>query len=1154
MEKEQVMDTKISLQSKKFKAFLGTQFFGAFNDNAFKVIICLLAVKVIEDPSAASRMISLASGLFIIPFILLSAYAGYLADHYSKKKIMVWAKALEIVVMTLGFIALTSGSLPFLLAVLFFMGAQSTLFSPSKYGILPEMFSDEDLSRANGHLQMWTFIAIILGTATSGQLLKLFSNNIGRTGLFFISIAIIGFFTSFFILTVPPAGSEKRFELNFLKDLLGTLGEVRRNKPLFLCILGVVYLWFLGALFEMNILIYATHFMHLTEAQTGYLLAILAFGMGAGGICAGRLSGEKVEFGLVPLGALGMGIFSLLLYFSYTSPFVTGIILLSLGASSGLFVIPLTAYIQQKSPKEGLGRVLALQNFLTFSGILFASIIYYAFTQLLRLQAPVIFLVLGLSSFIVISYIIKTVPDFLLRFLMWLVTHSIYKIRIVGQENVPKEGGALLVSNHVSHIDAFLIGACIQRFIRFLMYRKYYEMRLFNPACRLLKVIPIGRDDNPKQMIRSLMKAREALAEGNLVCIFAEGQVSRTGNMLSFKKGLEVICKGNTAPIIPVYLDRVWGSIFSYYKGKFFKKIPVKLPYPVTVAFGKPLPSGTDVFRIRQAVTELGTDAYHYRKDDQELLPDRFFIQARKSPLRKCMADSQGLVLTYWKAMVASLSLSKVIAKKFSHESYIGILLPPSVGASLTNIAISITGKIPVNLNYTASEEARDAAIRKCSICHVVTSRIFLEKAGLKEREDMTFIEEIKKEVRFTHKVLSLLGFWLLPRWIVRYFFRSEKGKDITSVATIIFTSGSTGDPKGVQLSHANINANIEGLYQVLHVNKQDTIMGVLPFFHSFGFTGTLWYPLTSGMSVVYHYNPVEAKEIGRLVHTHHATMMLATPTFLLSYIRRCTKEQFASLRLMVVGAEKLKDRVREAFYAKFQLMPLEGYGCTELSPVVSLNVPDFEMENMSQTGTKFGTIGHPLPGVAVKIVDPDTYEECAVGSEGLLLVKGANVMLGYLNNKEATDKVIKNGWYITGDLAEMDEDGFVTIKDRLSRFSKIGGEMVPHLKVEEEIHAILNKKDEQVCAVTSVSDEKKGEALAVLYKGDIDIDYLYDALNKSSLPKLWIPKKTAFFQVEEIPILGSGKLDLKKIKERALNIIEEACRSQCSESCMVGV
>ncbi|MCP4253692.1 MAG: AMP-binding protein, partial [Candidatus Scalindua sp.] len=353
-------------------------------------------------------------------------------------------------------------------------------------------------------------------------------------------------------------------------------------------------------------------------------------------------------------------------------------------------------------------------------------------------------------------------------------------------------------------------------------------------------------------------------------------------------------------------------------------------------------------------------------------------------------------------------------------------------------------------------------------------------------------------------------------------------------LATVMFSSGSTGEPKGVMLTHKNINSNIEGLYQVFHTQKDDVVMGVVPMFHSFGFTGALWYPLITGMGVVYHNNPLDFKVTGEMIKKHKATLLMATPTFLMGHIRKCSPEQFASLRYVVTGAEKLKDRIAQSFTKKFNITPLEGYGCTELSPVVSVNVPDVIDKEIKQVGNKPGTIGRPLPGITAKVVHTDTFGELQAGEDGLLLIKGPNVMLGYLGDRQNTQDVMHNEWYITGDIATIDDDGFITIKDRLSRFSKIGGEMVPHIKIEEEIHSRLGVSNEQICAVTSVHDERKGESLAVLYKGNIDIQKLCTEMLNSELPKLWLPKQSAYHQVDEISILGSGKLDLKRIKAMA--------------------
>jgi acyl-[acyl-carrier-protein]-phospholipid O-acyltransferase/long-chain-fatty-acid--[acyl-carrier-protein] ligase len=294
----------------------------------------------------------------------------------------------------------------------------------------------------------------------------------------------------------------------------------------------------------------------------------------------------------------------------------------------------------------------------------------------------------------------------------------------------------------------------------------------------------------------------------------------------------------------------------------------------------------------------------------------------------------------------------------------------------------------------------------------------------------------------------------------------------------------------------------------------------------------TLWFPLISGIGVVYHLNPTDAGQIGNLVSKYHVTILLSTPTFLNFYMRKCTPEQFKSLRIVLVGAEKLSNESARAFEEKYGVMPMEGYGATELSPIVSVNLPN-RREAGQQITHKLGKIGLPLPGIAVKVVNHETMEELDADKEGLLLVKGQNVMTGYLDDPEKTKEVIRDGWYVTGDIAAIDSDGFLQITDRLSRFSKIGGEMVPHIKIEEEIQSFL-KTEERKCVVTSVKDEKRGEQLAVIYQGDMNVDEVWTKLSESGMPKLWIPKKDAFYKMDALPILGSGKIDLVAIRKMA--------------------
>jgi acyl-[acyl-carrier-protein]-phospholipid O-acyltransferase/long-chain-fatty-acid--[acyl-carrier-protein] ligase len=334
-------------------------------------------------------------------------------------------------------------------------------------------------------------------------------------------------------------------------------------------------------------------------------------------------------------------------------------------------------------------------------------------------------------------------------------------------------------------------------------------------------------------------------------------------------------------------------------------------------------------------------------------------------------------------------------------------------------------------------------------------------------------------------------------------------------------------------LSHHNIISNVEGISQVIQFTPKDRIMGVLPLFHSFGFTGTLWLPLLAGFGAVYHPNPTDAKTIGETIQKYQATLFISTSTFYAAYLRRCTKEEFASLRYVIAGAEKLRDQVAKGYQEKFGLTILEGYGCTELAPVVAVNTPDVVDGKEKQIGHKPGTVGHPIPGVAVKVIDPDTEQRLGPGQEGLLLVKGPNVMLGYLNQPVLTEQALRRGWYVTGDIAAVDEDGFIRITDRLSRFSKIGGEMVPHMKIEDVINEVLGSAG---AVVTAIPDEQRGEKLIAFYtQNGISRDELWIRLNRTELPKLWIPKRENLHQIESIPILGSGKADLKKVKTIAL-------------------
>ncbi len=493
-----------------------------------------------------------------------------------------------------------------------------------------------------------------------------------------------------------------------------------------------------------------------------------------------------------------------------------------------------------------------------------------------------------------------------------------------------------------------------------------------------------------------------------------------------------------------------------------------------------------------------------------------------------CMADTTGKELNYGRTLTAALILAGEVRKRCGDQKMIGLLLPSTVGGALANLGVTLAGKTSVNLNFTAGEKIMDHCLEECGIQTVLTSKVFLHKAKLEAPRGAVYLEDILNEVSGATKLIALLKARLLPTAMLRPKVAPD------DLATVIFSSGSTGIPKGVMLSHFNIVANIDQVLDCFDLTVEDRILGILPFFHSFGFMATIWLPLLAGCGAAYHPVPTDAKAIGEMVEKYKGTFLLSTPTFCGAYMRKCTREQFQTLRYVVVGAEKLREPVRMQFEEKFGIDLLEGYGCTEMAPVVSVNTPDFKHAREYQTGTRHGTIGLPLPGVAAKVVDPETEAPLPNGEPGMLLVKGANRMLGYLKQPERTAEVFRGDWYVTGDIAAIDDDGFITITDRLSRFSKIGGEMVPHLKIEDAINACFPGSEYPV-AVTGVPDERKGERLAVLYTNpDLTPEQIWQRLSETDLPKLWIPKTDCILKVDALPVLGTGKLDLRGLKQVA--------------------
>jgi len=1140
--------------SRSFGWHNATQFLGALNDNIFRWLLVLFLIGMLgEDQSA--QIGARAAQIFVIPFLLFTPYAGILADRFSKRNIIVIAKIAELILMAIGVGMFMAKSEWGVYTILFLMCAQSAFFGPCKYGIIPELVHPNQLSKANSFLEGLTYLAIVLGTAAAPVLSMTTGGNFTLASTTCVLVAAAGVLTSLKIQKTPAEGKKSKPSLLFFIDVWKTLREIRHNHALLLAISAAAYFMLLGAFAQINLIPFGLEVCRADKELSSLLFVASAFAIGIGSYLAGKLSGRSIEFGIVPLGAIGMAVASISL--GLIRPDAAGpadwkqmvsmnpgifTLIFIFGISAGLFIVPLYAFIQLQAPAQIRGQVLAASNFIGWIGVLIASLLVELGCNILKIKPSWMFMIFGALTLALAILTVIRLPDFLLRLFVVFLTRTIYRIRVFGLENVPIKGPALLVSNHVSWVDSVLLQATQQRPIRFLMDQKIYRSKWFSWLFRLAKAIPISDTDSPKKILASLENARTAMDEGSLVCIFAEGAITRTGMLGRFRSGYKKIANGRPYQIIPTYLGGVWGSILSHYYGPLLSKWPRKLPYPVQVHFGKPLPADAGTEDIRLAIEELSCDYFEAKKPARLSLGETFIRTARKHWKKPFLSDITEKRMTWGKALVGSVALGEKLKTRTAGQNSVGIFLPPSVGGACANLAAAVLGKVAVNLSYTASESDRQYMIEQAGVQTILTSRQFLEKLNVRPQDlpGAVFLEDLFAELTSFEKQKA----WLKARFYPRRILANARGFHADDTAAILFSSGSSGRPKGVLLSHHNILSNLEAALMVFRVQPGDKLCGILPFFHSFGLACTLWMPILAGVPVCYAANPLDGQKVGQIIHSEKATLLFATPTFLLNYYRRCPAEDFKTIRFIIAGAEKLKINLIDAFDKKFAIRPYEGYGATECSPLIAINVPNVEISGGRQVGSKEGTAGHLLPGMASKILHPETGLPVGMGESGVLWLKGPNIMKGYLNLPEKTAQVLQDGWYNTGDIVSKDPDGFITITDRLSRFSKIGGEMVPHMTIEETCIRSLGLAEGSI-AVTSLPDEKKGEQIVLVYaKGQVDSDRLYEKLAESDLPKLYIPKRENIIGVDEVPRLGSGKLDMLRIRRIALEYKEKETAS----------
>jgi acyl-[acyl-carrier-protein]-phospholipid O-acyltransferase/long-chain-fatty-acid--[acyl-carrier-protein] ligase len=719
-----------------------------------------------------------------------------------------------------------------------------------------------------------------------------------------------------------------------------------------------------------------------------------------------------------------------------------------------------------------------------------------------------------------------------LHFFAGPLVRSVYRVCALGVEHLP-QGGFLLLPNHITWVDAIVLQIACPRPIRYIIDQEFYCKPILQPFVRLVRCIPI----DTRHSRSAVRAATEKIADGEIVCLFPEGQLERAGTLLRLQRGYELIAHHANAPVVPVWLDRLWGSIFSFQGGRFFTKWPKEIPYRVTVAFGKPLePKAAEIATVREELLKLGEFCYSRRPSLDRHLAEACVQGLKRRPFSTAVIDGiDHSELSRAKLLGAAAALSRFLRKEFSDER-MAIVLPASKGSMVANLAVALAGKVPVDLNFTMGRAANESACGRAKLRVAISATQFMERV-----KDFPWPEHMLKLDEIMPRMKRQIFFWwtmsiLLPaRLLARLLQIPKKGGH--DEALLLFTSGSSGEPKGVVLSHRNIAGNVSQFRDLLDAKKDDAILASLPFFHSFGSTVTLWYPLVEGVRIVTYPNPLEAAKNAALIARYKLTLLLATPTFLRGYLRKAEPDQLRSLRLVITGAEKLPLDLAKAFEERFEQRVFEGYGLTETAPVVSVNLPEPQPTKPGeqvQPSSRLGSVGKMAPGIAAEIREPETDRKLSLHETGMLWLRGPNIFEGYLNDPERTADVLRNGWFKTGDIGRFDEDGFLYIEGRLSRFSKIGGEMVPHEVIEQKIIDLLelSGKDERIIAIVGVTDEAKGEVVVLLSAIDVDIAQLRDKLRDAGVPNLWIPKRVQ--RVESIPVLASGKLDLKKCQELA--------------------
>lgn len=1132
------------LKTRRFLPLFITQFLGAFNDNVYKNALVILITYVVAEKAGLSSqiMVTAAAGIFILPFFLFSATAGQLADKYEKAFLIRIIKLVEILLMIGATIGFYMESVWFLMTILFLMGTQSTFFGPIKYGILPEKIEEDELIGGNGLIEAGTFISILVGTLVGG-LLILTKNGILLISGMVIFIAILGWVSSFYIPKGQPASPKLKMDYNFLKETWVIVSHAKQNREVFLSILGISWFWLVGAAFLAQFPTYSKDIIGGNEQLVTLFLSVFTIGVGIGSLLCNQLLKGEVEATFVPLGIIGVTVFTVDLYFASQYIFTNGSDeLIGAGAflshisnwrilgdmfmisvSSGIYIVPLYAIIQVRSESNYRSRIIASNNILN-ALFMVISAIGTVFMLTIGFNVNQVFLTIALLNVAVAIYACQLLPAALLKSILYWIFSACYKVEVKGMENFKavQNEKVVIIANHLSYLDAILLATYFPSKLMFAINTQVAQHWLVRPFLKLIETFPL--DPTNPMAAKSLI---ESIKDKNHVVIFPEGRITVTGGLMKIYEGSGMIADKSDAHILPVCIDGVQFTPFSRLKGdiriQWFPKITLTILESKKFNIPEGIKGSTrrsmSGSQLSDIMTLMMFQASNYHQPLFQSLLDAKVIHGAN---RVIAEDIQRNPITFKGLITKCFIFGKTISNVTQPNEYVGVLLPNMVSTMVTFFAMQAYGRVPAMLNFSVGKRNILSACETACVKTVFTARKFVEGANLEETVQaieeagirLIYLEDFAKKISLLDKGAGFFG-GLFPQ---SHYNRICSNKNPDSPAFVLFTSGSEGTPKGVVLSHANILANRYQTGARLDFGPNDVIFNSMPVFHSFGLIGTL-IPILSGAKVFFYPSPLHYRIIPELSYDTNATILFGTDTFLSGYAHYGHPYDFYNLRCVIAGAERLKEETRKLWSEKFGIRIFEGYGTTETSPILAVNTP---MQNKS------GTVGRLLPGIQYKLKEVPGIKE-----GGRLSVSGPNVMLGYLLSIAPGVLVPpENGWYDTGDIVDIDDEGYITIKGRAKRFAKVGGEMISLTAVEGLLAKLWPNHTH---AIIAIPDEKKGEQLILVTENkEAKRQEIIEYVRKQGLSELGLPKKIIY--VDQVPILGTGKINYGTTQEIVAN------------------